>query len=594
MSDTNKTPPDLRKKNSAATWDAANSPSPWIQINPADSILVRSLEGIKDDFLPVVAAAKTVIEIVKTILEAAINLVVLGADLGAAAIQAAIDTLRTLLTDLLNVGTFHTLVVPVSRTDLETSGKIMTDAFLGGNPFPEKLPVSAAELVGSGGNYGFLNTVIQSLEDTKDPNRPRFSQDAHIAAGVVLLGTTNFYELYEVIDKFTRALRIPGVQSYHAPTPQPREFRAFVVPSSYGTKFGGAGVDNIVGSPDADHPYAVKLEWGHVDRTVDVDDEGNTTYIKRVTVYRAQDPNVLDAAQTPTKWAEYEIDSMSFDTLTTEFFDNTIERGNNYTYGVGFEIAIEDADGNELLSTIRTIKTTRVSTVEAKMPATRGVPPDWVQYNLLDVLFPQAREFVERHLVPFLDSFEDSLSDSKKALEEYVEFLENEINRYSSWAQDILDRLNELVEALTWPRIYAGATMIYSEPTLDGGGGNRYLISQLAEALYNTDDTNRPPFDSGNEAVAGIIFMAGSESAGATKKFQTFLETFLGTAGATVGSAIQQALDSIDYLTQQAEHARCMSPAFEAVACTETEDAGNAFNAQFESALEAAECAKKS
>jgi hypothetical protein len=592
MTDTNKTPEDLKKKNSGPTWDLAGSPAPWIPLSLSDSVLVETLEAVKNSLVPVVEAAKTIIDIIKTIVEAALNLILGAVDVGAAAVKAAIAAVRDLLENILDVGSFYTLLVPVGRTDLETSGKIMTDAVLGGNPYPEQLPISGEDLLGSGGNYGFMRTVIDSMNDSKDPNRPRFSQDAHIAAGVIVLGTTNLYDLLAVIDKFFGALKVPGSNTYYKPSSQPRGLRATVVPSSYGTKFGGPDDDNIAGDPDGDHPYAVKLEWEHEDRVINVDDFGYTTAIGRVLIFRAEDPDVIDLAST-RNWAQWEVGSMPFDELTNEFFDNTIEVGKRYSYGVGFELAIENEDGFTVGAYLRTIQTARVSTTNIQMAATHGVPPDWVKYNLLDMLFPQARVFVEQYLIKFLDSLEDSLEDITAAIREYIEFLQEEIDRYSSWVEDILSRIQDLIEALTWPNVYAGATFIYSEPTLEGGGGNRFFISQLAKALYATDDTHRPPFDSGNEAVAGLVLMAGSESAGTIKRFRTFLETFLGSAEASVGSPMQQALDSIDYLTEQAERQLCMNPMFEAVLCTEEEPAGHAFDPKFEPAAEAAECGKK-
>lgn len=592
MTDTNKTPEDLRKKNSGPTWDLANSPTPWIPLSLSDSALVETLEAVKNSLVPVVEAAKTIIEVIKTIVEAALNLILAAVDVGAAAVKAAINAVRDLLENILDVGSFYTLLVPIGRTDLETSGKIMTDAVLGGNPYPEQLPISGEDLLGSGGNYGFLKTVIDSMDDGADPNRPLFTQDAHIAAGVIVLGTTNLYDLLNVIDKFFGALKVPGSSTYYRPSTQPRGLRAAVVPSSYGTKFGGPDDDNIAGSPDGDHPYAVKLEWEHEDRVINVDDFGATLSIHEVLIFRAEDPDVINL-ESSSSWVPQEIGNMPFDELTNEFFDNTVEVGKRYTYGVGFALSMEYDTGMRVYPYPSVLQTARVSTTNIQMAATHGVPPDWVKYNLLDMLFPQARVYVEQYLIKFLDSLEDSLDDITEAIREYIEFLQEEIDRYSGWVEDILNRIQDLIEALTWPNVYAGATFIYSEPTLDGGGGNRFFISQLAKALYDANDTHRPPFDSGNEAVAGLVLMAGSESAGTIKRFRTFLETFLGSAEAAAESPIQQALNSIDYLTEQAERQLCMNPMFEAIACTEEEPAGNAFDSQFEPATEAAECGKK-
>jgi hypothetical protein len=118
--------------------------------------------------------------------------------------------------------------------------------------------------------------------------------------------------------------------------------------------------------------------------------------------------------------------------------------------------------------------------------------------------------------------------------------------------------LNLLQALKDWPDdVFAGVH------TFAGKGGNTFMLNSIGQALFDTSDAERPPFDTGTEAVYGIIMVAGSETPGKIESLKTFFENLFNTtfsatgefavAGKTVESAIQAAIASIDRVTAETE-----------------------------------------
>ena len=601
MADSDKTPENLKSRPSSSVSWSGESPVPWMTIDLVDSAMIQTLENVKNNITPIVTTAKTILELIKTLMETVLALVSDMVDLEAAAIKAAIEAVRTLVEDVLNIGSFHGILLPVGKTNLELTkllledvipGRMVVDTVTdGGDPFPAIPPLSPTDLAGTGGNYGFLRQVMESLYDEEDPNRPQFDADAHIVAGVMVFGATTPYELYALIDKLVRALKVPGLTAFYTPSPAPRGLRATVVPSTHGTAFGD--MNNATGEPDIDHPYAVKLEWDHENEIVEVFESGDVMQIEKVFIYRATSPERIDPAKPIAILEPYKLAEMEFSSFVNSFYDNTVEIGEIYTYGVGFQLALRDADGNlvQNISDPRNVVTATISLKNVQLPATRGVPPDWFKANLLDILFPEARRFVEEYILTFLDALEERTEAANDQTKKFIAFLQKEIQRYSRWANEVILIVEEIIEVLSWPNVYTAATMIYS-PFKDGrgGGGNAFFLQQLAQALSNTDDPNRPPFDRGTEAVCGMVIMAGSESYGEISKFKTFLETFLGSAEAQFDSTIKQAISSINYLTDRVEREICMGPTLEKIICPGEVEEQKAFDHDLTPSSESSEC----
>ncbi len=607
MTDSDKTPADLKTKASSTGGLVGSSPTPWMTVDLVDSTLVKTLDSVKNSITPIISVTKTILEIVKTLLDTVLKLVTDLTDLPAAAIKASIAVVRSLIEDLLNIGSFHGILIPVGKTDLELTelllediipGRMIIDAIeSGGDQFPQIPPISPEDLDGTGGNYGFLRQVMESMHDPNDPNRPQFDAMSHIVAGVMVFGAATPYELFELIDKLSRALKVPGANAFYTPSPAPRGLRASVTPSTYGTTMVALGIEdaNAHGEPDSDHPYAVKLEWDHESKTVEVDEYDNVVQLNKVHIYRATGPERIDPAKPISTYDKYKLAVMDFSEFVNTFYDNTIEEGNIYTYGVGFEIILRDREGNDVhtVSDPRNVVTATINTNNVKLPAVQGVPPDWFKANLLDMLFPDARKFVEEYVITFLDALEERTEDASKQIKKYVDFLEEEIQRYADWADGIITLVEEIIDVLTWPNVYTAATMIYSPfSSGEGGGGNAYFLSQLAQALNNMEDPNRPPFDRGTEAVCGMIIMAGSRSYGEVSAYKTFLETFLGSAEAQLNSTMKQGMDSINYLNDRIAREICVSPTLEQIVCPGEPEPLPAFDHDLTPRSESSECSE--
>jgi hypothetical protein len=93
-------------------------------------------------------------------------------------------------------------------------------------------------------------------------------------------------------------------------------------------------------------------------------------------------------------------------------------------------------------------------------------------------------------------------------LKDYVAFLKAEILRYETIVSDILLQIQALTNLLALPNKLGG---VYIR-AFEGGGGNQYLLSDLANSLAE-GFPNAPPFHRGDEYVMGVILMAGGPKA---------------------------------------------------------------------------------
>lgn len=615
MADTSKTPKDLRGSDPLRQFLTSQGPSSWITFNPINMAAIEAIENVKSTIVPVIDAVRTILELIKSLVETVLSFLTDITDIAAAAVKAAIDAVRAVITDLLDIGSFHGILIPVARTDLETTQSFLLDATLGGLTFPNVPPETAEELAGSGGNNGFMNLVAESLSDELDPNRPQYDADAHIAAAVIVLGAPTDYEILKLLDKLSRALKIPGFTSSFTPLPRPQGLRASVVASQRGSNFFGDA--NYVGEPDSAHPYGVKLDWDlEKSKVISVEERltaaGTVTVTKSISgvvIWRAEHPTVLKPSMSAVTLAKIgeEIGSFEFDGFTSSFYDNTIELDTQYSYAVGYLVTIEEQvtaplveggatedEPTVVAQDVFSVVTADISTTNLTLPATKGVPPDWVRVNLLDMLAPGIRPWVERNIIKFLDVLEETTEGSVEQIKKYVDFLEAQLEYYSNVAEEVVSTVEEIIDVLTWPAVYSGVTLIYSSPDTFkkgiGGGGNQLFLSQLSQALTDQNDPNRPPFDRGTEAVCGIILMAGSETYGGIAKTIDFFETLFGQTQSRLSSAFKQAADSIDYLTDRIRDELCMSPALEAIVCPATEEEKPALDPALQPATESAEC----
>ena len=89
--------------------------------------------------------------------------------------------------------------------------------------------------------------------------------------------------------------------------------------------------------------------------------------------------------------------------------------------------------------------------------------------------------------------------------------------------------------------------------TFFGIGGSGFMLSDLAQGMSDTSDSNAPPFNKGNEFVTGIVLMGAAPSPAALDPFIQMFTLFFGSLGTSEKTIIQQAVESVDRVLDDAE-----------------------------------------
>lgn len=578
----------------------SESSANWVSLKLAGGPLQTLLETARDALLPVVELSNQIVAITKDLLEVLVNLVVDITDPQVAALQAVIDLARAALEDLTGGASIYFLGVPVSRTDVAPSATILYEKFPG-EGFDYTELATASDLQGSGGNYGYMQTVVESLHDQRDTLRPRFSQDAYVAGIAVVYGAENYLDVLTLIGKL-KQLFTNGPKSttmaesidQGPPLPYPKDLRAELTSGPDTTELNET-IRNRYVPGSIESPYAVRVAWeGPEGGTTQYIPEADLTVrVKTATVWRSENPFPANFSESlleadPALDIE-ELATFDYDIFINDFYDVGIELGKTYYYAVGFALIPLDDDGNEVEgSTVSVSKETVAFPVPeepSKLFPRRGIPPDWFIIPSPTALIPAVEQFARR-MNDVLDSLESRLKKKSDSLKDYIESLQEDIDRYERWYNEISSTVTQLLDALDWPEIYIGAT------AFAGQGGNDFMVNHLGTALFNTaNDPAAPPFPTGRESVGGFVLMAGAETPGALQGFKTIMELFMGISidtGAAVSAAqnaYEEAVEAIGEAIEEINEQICLNDDLtEALSCPADEAETSGFDASMEPA----------
>ena len=486
---------------------------------------------------PVVSIGITVLEAVKVFVEGMLNFLVAVVDPTSAALQAAIDTARAILEDLTKGAGCYVLALPIRDTELDVESPVLTE-YLG-----------AKKSLGSGGNLGFVEELASSLSDQGDLLRPKFDEDAFVAGIVFLYGSSNYIQVKQLIKQLLLLFTQAGDTLDDQRMPIPRGLSARFVPKVIGRT---EEIENRLILEDTPvHPYAVKLTWQPVEEDLSLFG-GKVRYkIRRVVIMRTS-TRLLNMLKMPASIsAAYVIKEFDFNgDLTTSFYDDTIELDKKYYYAVGYLLDELNAEGevineNTLPFDIAQIQV-NVPVKIATLPS-RGIPPDWMMEPSPLASIPPIMDFVQK-INEYLDALEEGNKGVRDMIKKYVAFLKKEIDRNTAWVEEVLYTVQALVDALDWPDVYVGML------PFSGKGGNNLMLSTLAQSLNDTGDSNRPPFDQGDEYVGGLVIYMGSETAGEIEKFWSLVKPLFGVQlPAVAENHMKQAQAAIDYASGEVD-----------------------------------------
>jgi hypothetical protein len=492
-------------------------------------------------------------------------------------IKTAVTTLESSLTDLLKGSGVYVLAVPIRKHVVipsvvqsamdavgisELPAAEQTLAFLNissdlvDNNDPTFATQVAKAMSTDGGNAGFYRTVIESLTDDGDENRPQLSKNDAVTGFCIVAGAADYAMLSNFLSAF-KSLTGPRRPSmaFDAPAmPVPQNVKARVV--------------------TGDKPQ-VKLEWDEVQPFVPVPTLGTNAEMYQVAVIRSQSSKLV------TRYTAAEIFGTSkltkgmtagvgddlievidvFESSNTkiisDYYDTGLTLDGTYYYAVSFNVK---AGGSVAMMTGQSTEqgfaklsnTVKVHAV-LKAPASgsakssSGAPPDWIRTPSVVDLFPDISEAVNKLslLLGSVTNYTATFGDTFKA---YIQFLDQEIKEWEQLVESIagpIQRLSGILSSMS----SAGGLYIHS---IEGQGGLPFIMKDLGKAFLDKKDLTRPPFDSGTEFVTGLIVLAAAPTQVDLAPIKAALAALL-QPNASEDSVIAAAIKEIDKQVAQVE-----------------------------------------
>jgi hypothetical protein len=523
----------------------------------------------------IASSALSVPEVLRDVMQGS---AVLAADLDAAqlALQAAAAALRAATQDLLrDTGLYVLLVPPARRTSIPDRVKeAMADLGLASFPLAPtslgafanapSLPSETRRFLSQassaqGGNAAFMRLVAAAISDDGDPNRPQFTGTEFVTGLVLLAGAPNLQSLGGSL-RFLNTMFGPLSPSGPFVAPGlliPQNLRARVV--------GGAT-----------RP-AILLEWEPHEPAQQDQDQDTWSLVHQVAILRSSTAALLEARSVTSLLGSAdlragqkvgpitiiqvsEVDPVHPERFQTSFRDEdpSLVLGGDYFYAVAYAqkrgsyLDLMTGGGSdtgfEVLSSIE-----RVHYEDRFAGSAKSTPPDWVRTPSVLGLVPRLRGYVA-DLLLFANQWSSVASGYSSFLQSSASWLGNEIDRFEALTADTAAAL-QILSALAGARISAGIyarTFESSSAEVNrGNGGMDFLLTDLAKAL--STDACRPPFDRGDEYVAGLVLLAGGPSLAALAPVKTALSLLFSTS--SEANPITEAVAQIAAVVEQAERA---------------------------------------
>lgn len=396
----------------------------------------------------------------------------------------------------------------------------------------------------NGGNAGFFSTVVDSLYDEGDTNRPQFFEDEDYIGGLVLVAGTNADPLGFLDDMW----KLSGI--FDAPDPMPK------VPRPSGLEVRtidgiGGGTFNALLTWDAPDTPVYKLEdLGGVvlypSRYAIIRAKNQTESLTAQTVIDLMGTRELSQGDTFANGGVEVILEDEYNLTKVSYLDEGVPATDEdvYYYAVAWQLKAFGAKEEITADGGVDLDYWHISNVARAVPFPTlpgSTPPDWKRTPSVAKIFPQFAALLER-LTALISAFAARLQSPSTVLDNYIQFLENEITRYESIAASILNDIAKLESKFQLPT--AG---LYAR-TFQGQGGNTYFISDLAKG-FSQNDPDRPPFTRGDEFVTGAVLLAGGRQPDVT----AFIEALSWVFGTASNDGSAETLESLGAAVGQIE-----------------------------------------
>ncbi len=498
------------------------------------------------DLAELIEKIKAIIEVIVDVLEVILAFAAALMDPIVTVLRVIIDKLKETVEGFLEDLGGYTLYVPIGK-------RLMTN-FLG---FGDITPSWAGELgiFGApdsemdpenpelnqfivdanrykGGNHGFFKTVVESLYDEGDVNRPQFLDEDDYVGGVTLVMGVDFDPL-GFLDDIWKLMGMFDGPDTTPKVPRPKGLQARTL---QGISSGAFSTLLLWEPPEV--PVWTLADLGGIimfpARYAIIRGRNTIGALSAGNVGDLMGSRTLSQGDTFSNGNMEVIHEGPYDITKTSYLDEgiTASADDTFFYAVAWQLKVFNKDdeitddGGTDLDYWQISNVARVTPFPT-LPA--STPPDWYRTPSIASLFPQFAA-VLRKMVAQIEAFAAKLLGAADMLKEYIEFLKSEILRYEQIVNEILDFIAQLTLKLELPT--AG---IYTR-TFKGQGGNDFFISDLAKSFLPSE-ANRPPFGRGDEYVTGAVIMTGGP--------EVMVDAFIAGLSWIFGGASEDGMDDM-------------------------------------------------
>ena len=465
-----------------------------------------------------------------------------------------VTTIKDAIEGLLQAGKIHALFVPIPK-------RFPEDPSMNRSAFPATL----ADLVYSlgydagavsqvftpesekvfqalranqaGGNGAFYNTIVSSLYDAQDLDRPQYLHSTDwVAASVFMIGAPSLATILDAATAFSSIFR-PTTSFASRIVPIPQNVRTSVISVPNATRMG------------------VQIEWDAPKVTF------NTPYfptsnmavhryaVIRTTLKTAPNAkNILDffTARELSQGlmsgpnGETTVIAVGTGLNSVCIDDSALDNTKTYYYCVAWEVEVTE-NGKRTVLPWDLVSSVRKVTMRRLPPNTKGTPPDWKSYGSLIDVVPNFSTVIKGMLAQVATVGERAPGGAASAALDGLDTLQKNLATLSSKLDLVLSKMDQLRAAFKSP-----IPSIY-ETHFHGVGGNSYFLSELAARLGDTSDTSRPPFDS-NEYVIGVVLLVGGLRLPDIQPYLNMQNLIFSPAASSGPDPVYTALDQIDAL----------------------------------------------
>ena len=494
-----------------------------------------------DRLTGIVNQIKSAIEVLTGVLETILSVTPGLTDPLTALIKALIEQLQQTVEGFLEDYGAYTLYVPL-RKRLQTNflglGDI-TPSWAGelgifGSPDSQVAP-SDPELNKflvdanryNGGNAGFFKTVVNSLYDKGDANRPQFLDEEDYIGGMVLLMGTAFDPLGLLDDIWALGGLLAGPDTVpKAPRPQNLKARAL-------EGVGNGQFSTLLTWDPPETPITVLADLGGTilvpDRYAILRGRNTVGAVSATSVVDLMGKRDISVGDVFSNGHMEVILEEEYDITKASYLDQgiTATPDDAFYYAVAWKLKAYGASEPIEENTGTALDYWYISNIARVVPfptLPASTVPDWHRTSSVADLFPAFAALL-RTLVAQLEAYAAKITSPLNALSGYIDFLKSEVARYEAIINKILDDTARMKAAFTLPQ--AGVYL----RTFQGRGGNDFFLSDLASSFLPSEPT-RPPFSRGTEYATGVVILAGGPKA-AVDGLITGLDWILGTKSST-------------------------------------------------------------